>query len=147
MKQSKISVTKKGKKSIAVNEPCLYCGQETQCQEFIINPGARPELPCCSEDCFSATKDFIKFDVRYRTIFYLVMLVLVIANLILLGSGKMEHISYLPMLGMGCAIFAWPLIFTRYERYQKYGIHRTQVIIRVIAVGIALFALLLTLSN
>jgi hypothetical protein len=36
----------------------------------------------------------------------------------------------------------FPLVFTRYERYQKFGIHKTKTMIRFAAFGIVVLALI-----
>lgn len=127
-------------------EPCLYCGEPTLCRDYIINPGAKHELPSCSKECFEKTKNFVTHDKRYRTPFYAVLFVLVVANLFLLGFETPTRWKYLPMLGVSIAAFVWPLIFTRYERYQKFGIRKSRIIIRVIAAALAAFSVLLIVS-
>ncbi len=147
MKQeSTKKVAEKHRECTVEAEPCLYCGEMTLSRDYIINPGANHELPCCSEECFSHTKAFVDYDSHHRILFYGILFVLVVANLFVFGLKMVNQWMYLPMLGMGIAAFAYPLVFTRYERYQRFGIRKTKRIIRVIALGIAAFALVLTIS-
>jgi hypothetical protein len=127
-------------------EPCLYCGKLTVNQKYIVNPGAEHELPCCSKECHNKATAFIDYDKRKRMLFYMLELIFVVANLFILGFELSIRWKYLPMLGMGVIAFVYPLVFTRYERYQKYGIHKTQNLIRSVAVAIVVFALVLTIS-
>lgn len=142
--QAKRQETKKPR-SIEL-QPCLYCGKPTRCPDYIINPEAAHELPCCSEECFDKTKKFVDYDTHKRKIFYFVLFILVVTNLILLGFEVMTRWRYIPLLGIGIAACVYPLIFTRYERYQKFGIRKTMIIIRIFAAVIAAFALLLIIS-
>lgn len=137
---------KKAARKIAA-EPCLYCGRQTLCRDYILNPGAQHELPCCGEECFTKAKAFVAYDARRRIIFYLILLVFVSANLIFWSLNFEMRWKYLPMLGMGISAIVYPLIFTRYERYQKFGIRKTKEIIRAVAGAISAFALLLILIN
>ena len=123
-------------------EPCLYCGKPTLCRQYIINQGAEHELPCCSAECLDKTRQFVDYDTHGRMPFYMVLLVLVVANLVLLSLQTATRWTYLPLLGMGIAACVCPLVFTRYERYQKFGIYKTKIIIRVAAAVISAFALL-----
>jgi len=127
-------------------EPCLFCGKPTYCRDYIINPGAGHELPSCSEECFAATKEFVDYDKRRRTLFYMVLLVLVVGNLFFLGFETATRWKYLPMLGIAAAVEIWPLVFTRFERYQKFGIRNTKKIIRVFAAALAVFSLILMIT-
>jgi hypothetical protein len=127
-------------------EPCLYCGEKTACRDYIINQGANHELPCCSEKCLDNVRVFVDYDARHRTLFYGILFVLVVANLILLGFKIVNWGIYLPMLGIGITTFVYPLVFTRYERYQRFGIRKSNTLIRVIAAGISAFALVLIIS-
>jgi hypothetical protein len=128
-------------------EPCLYCGQSTLCRDYIINPGAEHELPSCSAACFEKAGRFVDYDTRHRMPFYLVLLIMVVANLFLFGFKTKSRWEYLPMLGMSIATAVCPLVFSRYELYQKFGIRKTKAIIRVVAAALAAFALLLIISN
>lgn len=128
-------------------EPCLYCGRPTLCRDYTINPGAKHELPGCSRECFERIRKFVDYDKRYRMLFYMVLFVLVTANLFLLGFNPATRWKYLPMLGIGIAVCAFPLVFTRYERYQKFGIYKTNIMIRAAAAAIAVFALILIISR
>jgi hypothetical protein len=138
----KVRVTRKNEA-----EPCLYCGRLTLCRDYIINPGAEHELPSCSAACFEKARQFVDYDTHCRMPFYLVLLIMVVANLFLLGFKTNSRWEYLPMLGMSVATGVCPLIFSRYEFYQKFGIRKTKAIIRVIAALIAAFALLLIICN
>lgn len=129
-----------------VKEPCLYCGKPTRCQDYIINPDADHELPCCSEECFEKTKAFVEYDKRYRKVFYVLLFLLVVTNLLLLGFGVNTGLKYLPMLCFSVAAGVFPLVFIRYERYQRFGILKTKLIIRIVAAVIAAFALALILG-
>jgi hypothetical protein len=137
--------TQKHRKPALVAEPCLYCGEMTLSGDYIINPGAKHELPCCSEECFIKTKAFVDYDAHHRMLFYGILFVMVVANLFVFGFKMVNQWMYLPMLGMGIAACVYPLVFTRYERYQRFGIRKTKRIIRIIALGISAFALLLTI--
>lgn len=127
-------------------EPCLFCGEMTLCHDYIINPGADHELPCCSEECLNKAKAFVDYDSHHRILFYGILFVLVVANLFLFGFKIANRFIYLPMLGICIATCVYPLVFTRYERYQKYGISKTRTIIRVIAALVAAFAVILIVN-
>ncbi len=132
--------------ALAAPEPCLLCGRPTQSGDYIINPGAGHELPCCSAACFDRAKTFTEYDRRRRPLYYGILFLLVVANLILIGFEMASRWMYLPMLGIGVATLVFPLAFTRYERYQKFGIRRTQVLIRIFAAAVVAFALVLTIA-
>ncbi len=123
--------------------PCLYCGSPTDCTDYIINPKARKELPCCSPECFSNTQKFVAWDKKWRTPFYLGLLVLVVTNLFLFGFMPDTRWKYLPMLGIGLLAALCPLVFAQYERYQALGLRRTTLIIRILAALVAAFAVVL----
>lgn len=130
-----------------VKEPCLYCGTPTFCRDYIINPGAEHELPNCSRVCFEKTNLFIGYDRRYRRLFYTDLFILVVVNLLLLGYDVVARWKYLPMFGICIATFWCPLVFNRYERYQKFGIRKTKAVIRVVAAGLAVFSIALIITS
>nr|WP_319487325.1 hypothetical protein [uncultured Caproiciproducens sp.] len=144
--EKKREAKKKAARTIEA-EPCLYCGKPTLCREYIINQGAEHELPCCSEECFDRTKKFVDYDTHGRLPFYLVLLALVVANLVLISFKAATRWAYLPLFGMGITACVCPLIFTRYERYQKFGISKTKTVIRFIAAAISVFALILIICH
>lgn len=130
-----------------VKEPCLYCGTPTCCRDYIINPGAAHEFPNCSRVCFEKTQLFVAYDRRYRTLFYTVLCIFVVVNMFLLGYDVVARWKYLPMFGICIATFLCPLVFTRYERYQKFGILKTQTVIRVVVAVLAVFSIALIISS
>lgn len=129
-------------KELGHTQPCLYCGQPTQSTEFIINPGAHKELPCCSEECYKKTQDFVGWDNKTRPLFYIILFVLAAVNLMFIGFTAEGFIQYIPLLGIGLLIAAIPSVFAHYERYQKLGIRKTQKIIRIVGGVLAAFAIL-----
>jgi hypothetical protein len=140
----------KGKKERTTSkneaEPCLYCGKATFSRNYIINPGAEHELPSCSEECFNKARDFVDYDRRYRMVFYFILLAMIVANLFLLGSKVESRWGYFPMMGIATAALIFPLVFTRYERYQKFGIRKTKIMIRFAACGIVILGLVLIIG-
>lgn len=128
-------------------EPCLYCGKPTLSRNYIVNPGAEQELHSCSKECFDKAKEYIEQNAHHKFIYYLTLLILVVANLFLLGFEVVSRWKYLPMLGISIAIYLRPLVFISYQSYQKFGMRKTITIIRVFAVVISLFALVLIVTN
>jgi hypothetical protein len=118
--------------------PCIYCGLPTDNQKFIINPKAEHELPCCSGDCYKNTKVFIEWDVANRMKGYLLIAVCVVFNLFSLGFEWTYWWRYFSLTGIGTILIFYPLIFSKYTFYQKYGIKKTICIIRYIGIGIIL---------
>ncbi|MDF3002174.1 MAG: hypothetical protein K0Q48_2293 [Bacillota bacterium] len=126
------------------SEHCLYCGKSTLSRDYIINPGANHELPSCSGACFEKSQQFVSYDSHFRIWLYIALFVLVAANLLLLGYEVQTEWKYVPALGVSTAVFICPLVFTRYERYQRLGIYRTRIIIRTAAAVLtAFFAVLI----
>lgn len=128
-------------------EKCIYCAAPTERRDYIINPKAPHELPCCSEACFDRAKAFIRWDEKWRPKLYLGLFALVVVNLFLFGLLPDTRWRYLPMLGIGVLTAVFPLVFVRYERYQALGIRRTTMVVRVLATAVALFALVLTFTG
>lgn len=128
-------------------EKCIYCAVQTERRDYIINPKAPHELPCCSEKCFSSAKAFVRWDEKWRPKLYLGLFVLVVINLFLIGLIPGTRWQYLPMLGIGALVAVFPLVFVRYERYQALGIRRTTAVVRALAAAVALFALVLTFTG
>lgn len=124
-------------------EKCIYCGAMTDCRDYILNPKASHELPCCSEACYNKSKTFVTWDNKWRMKYYLLLLVLVVANLLFFGFMPDTRWKYLPMLGIGVLSAILPLVFARYDRYQAFGIKRSTIVIRVIATALTLFAAIL----
>lgn len=129
--------------SPAQPEKCVYCGKPADGGGYIINPGARHELPCCCPDCFERAEAFVARDKKFRIPFYLGLTALVAANLVLLGLQPDSRWAYLPMLGIGLLVAVFPYVFARYDRYQAIGLKRTNVIVRLAALGVAVFAAVL----
>lgn len=123
--------------------PCLYCGKPTDSTDYIINPKAHKELPCCSPECFERIKAFVAWDSKWRTPFYVALTVLVVANLFFFGLMPDTRWKYLPMFGIGLLTALCPLVFARYERFQALGLRKTALIVRIIAGLVAAFAGLL----
>lgn len=128
-------------------EKCIYCSASTTCKDHVVNPGAARELPCCGEACYRRAGQFIRWDGRWRSLFYLGLFILVVVNLLLITLMPGGRWQYLPMLGIGLLTALFPLVFARYERYQALGIRRTTAVVRVLAAGIAVFALVLFLAG
>lgn len=128
---------------MADKEKCIYCATPTDCRDYIINPKARHELPCCCEACYQKAMSFVKWDSKWRMKFYLGLMVMVVANLFLFAFLPDAWWKYLPMLGIAVLAAVWPLVFAQYERYQALGVRRTTVIVRVLATAFAVFAIVL----
>lgn len=121
------------------SEHCLYCGKPTLSIDYIINPGANHELPSCSGACFKKSQQFVSYDSHFRIWLYIALFVLVAANLLLLGYEVQTGWKFVPALGVSMAVFVCPLVFTRYERYQRLGIYKTRMIIRIAAAVLTVF--------
>ena len=128
------------------SEKCIYCGAPSDCRDYIINPKALHELPCCCGACYEQAMAFVRWDSKWRMRFYFGLTVMVVANLFLFGFTPDAWWRYLPMLGIAGLAALWPLVFARYERYQALGIRRTTVVVRVLAAGFALFAIVLMVT-
>ncbi|WP_294520035.1 hypothetical protein [uncultured Pseudoflavonifractor sp.] len=135
--------TGKKEKEAVQPEKYLWCAKMTDSRDYIINPEARHELPCCCEACFDQVKAFVERDKRFRMPFYLALAVLVVANLFFFGLLPDVRWRYLPMLGIGVLAAVFPYVFASYERYQAIGLRRTTVIVRVLASAVAVFAAVL----
>lgn len=129
------------------NPHCLYCGNPTASREFVENPGATGPLYCCSAACHEKFQKFIKWDNKTRTPFYIVLFVMVVANLFMFGFNVGSFWRSLPLLGICLAVLAIPSVFTRYERYQSLGLVKTRRLIRTVAALLAVFALALLLFH
>jgi hypothetical protein len=125
--------------------PCIYCGELTDNRRMILNPKANHELPCCSTDCYNSAKGFVDWDAHNRMKCYLLLFACVIVNLLSLGFEWTFRWRYLPLTGIGIVLYFYPLVFTRYTSYQKHGIKKTLLIVKKIAVGIALLGLILVI--
>lgn len=127
--------------------PCLFCGALTDERRYIVNPKAKRELPCCSSTCYTEAKRFIEYDAHARVRYYVLLTFLVVANLIIIGMGRTDWWIYLPMFGMGAVTLGYPLIFSRYERYQSLGIRKTLRVVRIAAACICVFSIIQMLCN
>ncbi|EOR21037.1 hypothetical protein A500_14653 [Clostridium sartagoforme AAU1] len=126
--------------------PCLYCGEKTDNRKFIINPKAREELPCCSTECMQEVRKFIDWDSHNRMKLYIMLFAFVILNLIFIGFNFDSRWRNLPLLFMATAVYFYPLIFTRYIRYQGLGIKKTVKVTKVISLLIAAFSIILIVN-
>lgn len=127
--------------------PCIYCGNLTDNQRLILNPKAKPELPCCSAGCYNSAMDFVDWDAHNRMKCYLLLFVSVAANLVAIGLKWTFRWRYVPLTTIGIILYFYPLVFTRYKSYQKYGIQKTLRIVKGFAAGIALLGLLLIIFS
>lgn len=122
---------------------CIYCGDLTDNRRMILNPKANHELPCCSTHCYNSAKDFVNWDAHNRMKGYLLLFTCVIINLVSLGFEWTSRWRSLPLTAMGIVLYFYPLVFSRYTSYQRYGIKKTLQIVKRFAVGIALLGLIL----
>lgn len=122
---------------------CIYCGELTDNRRMILNPKAKHELPCCSADCYNSANDFVDWDAHNRMKCYLLLFASVIVNLVSFGFEWTFRWRFLPLIAIGIIIYFYPLVFTRYSAYQRYGIKKTLCIVKGIAAGIALLGLIL----
>ena len=135
--------TGKKEKEAVQPEKYLWCAKMTDSRDYMINPEARHELPCCCEACFDQVKAFVERDKRFRMPFYLALAVLVVANLFFFGLLPDVRWRYLPIVVFGVLAAVFPYVFASYERYQAIGLRRTTVIVRVLASAVAVFAAVL----
>lgn len=124
-------------------EKCVYCGRMTDSRTYIINPGASHELPCCCPECYERAQAFVARDKKFRMPFYLILAVLVVANMFFFALTPDTRWKYLPMLGIGAMAAVFPYVFARYDRYQSMGLKKTTVVVRVVAAALAVFAAVL----
>jgi len=124
-------------------EKCIYCGAPVLHSDYKLNPKARKEFYCCTEDCLRAAKAFVLWDSKVRMRFYLLELVFVAMNLIILGFQWQSRWQHFPIIGMGAVLYFFPLPFSHYTSYQRYGIKKTQGMIQGIALLMVLFGVLL----
>jgi membrane protein YdbS with pleckstrin-like domain len=110
---------------------------------MILNPKANHELPCCSAACYNSANDFVHWDVHNRMKCYLFLFTSVIFNLVSFGFEWTFRWRFLPLIAIGIVIYVYPLVFTRYAAYQRYGIKKTLRIVKGIAAAIALLGLIL----
>ncbi|WP_040213219.1 hypothetical protein [Clostridium polynesiense] len=125
---------------------CLYCGKKTDIKRFIINPKAREELLCCSGECLSNVRKFIDYDSKNRMKLYILLFILIVINLFFIGFDINSRWRYLPLLLIALSVYSYPLVFTRYIMYQRFGIIKTLRIVKVFCVFIAAFSVLLIIS-
>lgn len=134
--------------STIVDEPvyshCLWCGKLVHDDKYIVNPGGKPILRCCSQDCSTQTAMFIERDKKYQIIFLMIMAVLATLSWIAVVAELQVAWAPLPFLGMCMCLLVWPRILPRYEYYQRLGIPKTQRYIRLIIGCLTLLALYMT---
>lgn len=135
-----MKTSEKAKAKPVEPEKCVYCGRMTTSRDYILNPGAGHELPCCGTECYESAQAFVARDKRFRMPFYLVLTVLVVANLIFFALMPDTRWKYLPMLGIGTMAAVFPYVFARYDRYQAMGLKKTTAVVRVAAAAFAVFA-------
>lgn len=129
-----------------INEiPCLYCGKKTTSRKFIINPKAKEEMPCCSSHCMNEVRKFIEWDSYNRMKLYVMLFIFVALNLIILGFDWSSRWRNAPIICIAISVYFYPLIFTRYIRYQKLGIKKTIKSVKAISIFIVVFNILLML--
>ena len=77
-----MKTSEKGKTKAKPVEPekCVCCGKMTASRDYILNPGAGHELPCCGAACYEYAQAFVARDKKFRMPFYLILTVLVVAN-------------------------------------------------------------------
>lgn len=72
---------------------------------------------------------------------YIVIAVCVGMNLFVIGNEVDRWWKYIPTVIIGICLSVWPLVFTHYHTYERYGITRTLKYVRlagyvIIAAGI-----------
>ena len=122
---------------------CIYCGKPLgkKPQIVLVGKDRKEKLLCCSVQCYDDTKRFIEWDRRYRLISYIVIAVCVGMNLFVIGNEVDRWWKYIPTVIIGICLSVWPLVFTHYHTYERYGITRTLKYVRlagyvIIAAGI-----------
>lgn len=135
-------------KKSAEKAPCIYCGELTDNQRYVLNPKASHELPSCSADCYNSAMAFVDWDSHNRMKCYLILFACVAANLVAIGLKWTSRWRYLPLTAIGITLYFYPLVFTRYISYQRYGIKKTLQIVKGFAIGIVIVGLaLITFSS
>lgn len=130
-----------------MEEKCVYCGIPIEKKKYCINPGAKPELYCCDTECYQKMKEYIRWDEKNRKYFYGLLFVFVVANLVLINLHIGDQFRYLPMLGICLTVFAFPMVFSRYERYRMLGLVKTRNIVRGCALLLGCIAAYLNIMS
>ncbi|RVU98129.1 hypothetical protein EII22_03395 [Coriobacteriales bacterium OH1046] len=122
-----------------LDEPgaCMWCGMPTTESAYVVNPGGSPVLRCCCQDHYERARAYIERDNKVRNAFYIVIGLLVAANLLMIGLEVHAWWTYLPLIGICLSVAVWPQVFTHYSLYLKLGLVRTRRIIRIIALALA----------
>lgn len=123
-----------------LDEPdnCMWCGIPTTETDYVINPGGSPVLRCCCRDHYERACAYIERDNKVRNAFYIVMGLLVAANLfMIIGLDVHAWWAYLLLIGICLSVSVWPQVFTHYSLYLRLGLVRTRWIIRIIALAVA----------
>jgi hypothetical protein len=126
-----------GRRGLPEDTRCFWCGSDSADPDFIVNPGGEPLIACCCKDHFDQANAFVQRDNRVRPVFYVVLFVFVVIDMVFLGIGTKSRWAYLPLLGIALTVFAWPSVFTHYQFYCRFGLVKTKRVIRVIALALA----------
>lgn len=112
---------------------CIYCGKPIGRKPQILWEGKdkKEKLNCCCAACYNDTRRFIQWDKSARTKASLWMAVCVVINLILIGREAEVWWKYVPLMVIGACLCKWPLIFSHYHTYERYGIVKTLKYVRI----------------
>lgn len=129
---------------------CIYCGKKIEKRHQVIWVGKdedREKLECCSAACYNDTRSFMDWDQKSRIKAYVVIAVCVVLNLFVIGQAWQVWWQYLPILVIGVCLWKWPLVFTHYHTYHKYGIVQTLKYIQWAGIVIAIIGFSFSIWN
>lgn len=126
-----------GHKELDNPSNCMWCGLSTTEAAYVVNPGGSPVLRCCCQSHYEHALAYVEHDNKVRTIFYIVMGILIAVNLFMIGLDLHTWWANLPLIGICLCVAIWPQVFTHYSLYLKFGLVRTRRIIRIIALAVA----------
>lgn len=127
------------------NRRCIYCGESLHTAKYQINPGAAKPLYCCDTPCYQKMRRYIEWDNRNRKYFYGLLCAMIVINMIMIGFHLEGFFQFFPMIGICITVIAFPMVFSRYEYYERFGLVTTRKIIRGVAGGLALFAVAMSI--
>lgn len=126
---------------------CIYCNNNLIDKKYVLNREGSYKFHACSSDCLQKSKEFNLFEQRNRIIFYALLTVAFLINLYVIYQRIESSWTYLPISLIGVILYFYPLPFTKYVTYEKFGIKKTILGVQIFAVTLIVFGIALYLIS
>lgn len=124
---------------------CVYCNKavDEKGNRFIlkVKNETLKQINMCSKECYKEMQNFIDKRDRLQPFMFIVLAILLVANLLLLSILPDTNYNYIALSLMGVVIAVFPYLHVRYRSYVNKGVVKTIFTLRILGILVSIMSL------